>query len=519
MADLEPVNILIGVGGTGAKVVEAALVLLSAGCGPRHVHVGLVDQDQANGNVARTDQLLNRMVDLRRAWTRDKSRNYVDWQSVNDRPDPGSTLVTPLFEGTGLWCPEKDTATLKSIVGKDISDDRSHLFDMLFMPGPQEQELKLREGYRGNAHVGATALVAAILESDSIIEQVLRKLMADPDGRRVNIMIVGSAFGGTGAAGFPTLARALHRIRTSKDFKHGDRVALGGLLMLPYFSFTDEAEAGEVVVTANDLLPKARLALEYYDNLFAHEKSFDRFYALGWEQMIAMGYHKAGTAEQCNPALAPELFAATAMLDFFANSDPVTPDEGDTQVMVSSRQDQQIRWRDLPQGELVEARLGQLLRFCIYWRYIAEAMIDEKRGFLGRKNWIQQLTDGASALESEAELNPTRQWIDHILEWAGTVEHMGRSQWTNGPWNLGRFMRTTESKTKPVEMVTSLGEKQIYDGFDELVRIDNGEFQTRAGSAIFADLTDKKIPVRNESSGLGMALATVMKAVSLKGSN
>ena len=40
------VNILIGVGGTGAKTVEAALVLLLAGMVDDPVYVGIVDQDK-----------------------------------------------------------------------------------------------------------------------------------------------------------------------------------------------------------------------------------------------------------------------------------------------------------------------------------------------------------------------------------------------------------------------------------------------------------------------------------------
>ena len=513
----DPVNILIGVGGTGAKVVEAALVLFAAGHGPGHVHVGLVDQDQSNGNVSRTDTLLKRLIEFRQKWTRNKSHNYVDWTSLHYVPDIGSVAVSPLFESTAKWCPEKDTASLKSIIASDIDGERGHLFDMLFMKGAQEQELKLREGYRGNAHVGATALVAAILEMDSIIEQRLRTLMQDPEGRRVNIFIAGSAFGGTGAAGFPTLARALHRIRTDPAFEHGENVSIGGLLMLPYFSFTDEAEDGEVVVSTNDLLPKAQLALEYYDNLFRHEKSFDKFYALGWDELITMGYHEPGAAEQRNPAMPPELVAATSVVDFFANEDKIDLETCDTRVLVSARQSSAVKWRDMPDATTVESRVGRLLRFCVYWRYIAETQIDEKRGFLKGKNWIQKLTGGATARDSEIELNATRQLIDHILEWAATVEHMGRSKWSEGPWNLSRFVTTTESKTQPVELLGSIG--GIHDAFDELVRIDNGEFHPRQGGSIYDDLENGRIVVNNESNGLGKALATVIKAVSLEGGN
>ena len=62
-------NLLIGVGGTGAKVVEAALVAFLAGLGPPAVTVGFVDQDESNGNVDRTRDLLARSAAFRRLWS------------------------------------------------------------------------------------------------------------------------------------------------------------------------------------------------------------------------------------------------------------------------------------------------------------------------------------------------------------------------------------------------------------------------------------------------------------------
>ena len=59
------VNILIGVGGTGAKVVESTLHAAVAGLAGDNLTVGLVDQDGSNGNVGRTAQLLATIVSAR----------------------------------------------------------------------------------------------------------------------------------------------------------------------------------------------------------------------------------------------------------------------------------------------------------------------------------------------------------------------------------------------------------------------------------------------------------------------
>ena len=58
-------NFLITIGGTGAKCLESILHSCIAGLGPEHLWVGMVDQDQANGNVSKSKILLNRYIDLR----------------------------------------------------------------------------------------------------------------------------------------------------------------------------------------------------------------------------------------------------------------------------------------------------------------------------------------------------------------------------------------------------------------------------------------------------------------------
>lgn len=518
------VNILIGVGGTGAKVVEALMVLMAAGVGSDAgtVHVGLIDQDESNGNVARTLGLVRAIGKFRREWSRNGA-NHVDWRSTaSDKIAIGGVDIRPLFEteDKAVWCPEKDVETLDSIIGSNLDASRRALFDMLFMPGREEQRLPLGKGYRGRAHVGATALIAAMLADDSTLMHRLRELMEASGARsKVNIFIVGSAYGGTGAAGFPTLARALHRLRKSKDFKNSaDNVSLGGMLMLPYFSFQDDDGDGEAVVTTDELLPKAQLALNYYDDLFEGERAFDQFYALGWGSLFHLNYHEAGSQEQSNPALPPELFAATAGIDFFRRN-MVVGEPGDaTRVMVAARNGPVIRWSDLPVHDEIEEKLGQFLRAAVYWRYLVKDMIDAPKGLLGRGNWVQKLSDGATTASAQAELASLNALIDHVILWAATIEHQARAHWPKGPWSLRNFVTETDSPTVPVKLRSEMTEREVLDGFDQLVRIDDGEqFVPRASAHIFDDLTNGRIKVNDESRGLGRVLATVAKASSLKG--
>src|SRR4051794_31653551 len=61
-------NIIIGIGGTGAKVVEAITHCLAAGLGPDAAQIGFVDQDKSNGNVARAVETVEAIQKARHNW-------------------------------------------------------------------------------------------------------------------------------------------------------------------------------------------------------------------------------------------------------------------------------------------------------------------------------------------------------------------------------------------------------------------------------------------------------------------
>ena len=123
-------NVLIGVGGTGAKVVEAALYLFFAGLGPSKVIVGLVDQDKANGNLTRTRELLHDLMKFRRDFSAD---NRLDWT----RTTLGRVQIEPLFGDDPYWRPSADgQGSLAQILDRGGLDaDRQALMDLLFLEG------------------------------------------------------------------------------------------------------------------------------------------------------------------------------------------------------------------------------------------------------------------------------------------------------------------------------------------------------------------------------------------------
>jgi hypothetical protein len=521
--------ILLGVGGTGAKVVEAALVLLASGLGPSRVHVGLIDQDMGNGNVARTHSFINNLARFRDAWKKGAD-NSLDW-SARSSLRFGSVEVLPLFgsqninntqETTALWCPEQKEGTLRDIMGKNLpSDEHKELFDLLFMADEEEQLLPLGQGYRGRAHVGSAAMSAALMEDSNPLIRRLRAIIEDGGYDEANIFLVGSAFGGTGAAGFPTLARSLLRLTQREDFTNAEKVHVAGQLMLPYFRFNGpgDEDAGPSVVTADELMPKAQLALEYYYNLFEHEKALDRLYVTGWDSLFDLKYHKSGSKLQTNPALLPELIAATAMLDFFGRDTPKDAEaDGAVSVVSSARQGTVIKWADLPPGKDVRIKLGQALRFAANWRYEGRDLLNENRRVMLRKvpNWAQLLAGPVDLAVAEDALGALDGVLDNILNWAAMIEATGDASWERGPWTFDGMLDHShaETPTEPVKLAAKLNRARYRDAFDVMVKVDSGDPEPRSASTAF-DFAIAATPSPGDHKGIGRAIALLYDSVAV----
>lgn len=527
--------ILLGIGGTGAKVVEAALILMASGLGPSKVHVGLIDQDMANGNVARTQTLVNNLVNFRKAWFTKGADNFLDW-SDNSAFRFGAVEILPLFEaaaasgqkdGTCIWCPERNEGTLRGIVGRGLSPEESELFDLLFMANEEEQRLDLSQGYRGRAHVGSAALAATLIDDSNLLIKRISDEVDSGSYNEIDIFLAGSAFGGTGAAGFPTVARSLMRLKSEtherKGFKNRDKVFIGGQLMLPYFTFSGpEDDSGPSVVTADELMPKAQLALEYYDNLLKHEKAFDRLYVTGWNRLFDLKYHKPGSAEQTNPALLPELVAATAVLDFFGRDNAqearAEPANTDVPVLNSARQNHVIKWADMPSGKAVRIRLGQALRFAASWRYEGRALLTEDRKIFRKivKNWAQQLSGSVNVADAEDALNALDAVLDNILKWAATIEATGDASWVRGPWTLDGLNDPTHQPvpTEPVRLASQIDKSRFRDAFNNMIRVDSGDPEPRSANTSFEIAVEAK-PSRGDHKGIGKAIAVLYDSVAV----
>ncbi|HEV7587969.1 MAG TPA: hypothetical protein VGO40_07535 [Longimicrobium sp.] len=337
-------NYLIGIGGTGARVVEAVVHACAAGLGPDELNIFLIDPDDSNGNLSRTKTLVSDYQRGRKAFTQRNDEDRVRlFHTRIETPDP---FVWSIFSA-------RDT-TLATYVDLDNLRERADqraladFISVLFTGA--ELETVLNEGFRGHPSIGAVVMATHDPGQEpwkSFWDDV--KQCQGP--HEAKVFLVGSIFGGTGAAGIPTFA-APEMIKFKPDANVGDgssKVLLGGALVLPYFTFespeTPPITADgrqEMFVTPADFPIATQAALQFY-----HEKKlgFDEVYFIGDSLAQRVGKFSHGSLRQDNRAHYIELVSALAAFDFF--SQPHDPAVADPKYFYGCREARVVDWKAL----------------------------------------------------------------------------------------------------------------------------------------------------------------------------
>lgn len=400
---------VIGIGGTGAKCVESFIHLCAAGLMPdnKSLFAMFVDPDGSNGSLKRAETLL---------------QNYHDCKQLK-------LGDTELFK-TGLriarpdvWSPLQDKPQrLDQFFHYNTLNQSSaaHLFDVLY--SRKEKETSLEYGFRGHPSIGAAVMAAAVrLGAEEPWASLRDQISLDVrSGEGAKVLLFGSIFGGTGAAGVPTIGRLV-----SNEFStqlRSDRFKLGSVLMLPYFSF-DSVKTERLRVDAEDFLLSTQTALSYYykqDEL----KVCNAVYLLGNETLKPMRASSIGGLQQENEPHLLEMYAALAAMHFFEKEDV------NGYPHIAQQTAGQIGWSDLPYERgfaNLKQKINQMTRFAFaylssYYPMLAN-INDNGRGY--RAPWyINLFTRKNVDLKSsmEQELKQLKSYCESFLLWLANVE-------------------------------------------------------------------------------------------------
>ena len=416
-------HFVLGIGGTGAKSVEAFIRLATCGLGPDAAWVGLLDQDRSNGNSARAIRTLSNYTELRRAL---RAPGEAD---LGRSPLLGMHLQQP--EAGWAWAPEeRSAASLSSAIGYPALPPADQaLVQALFTD--EERRLELDEGFRQRPALGAALTLQGVTPESPVWRDLLAALQSAGHGGEVRVFLVASIFGGTGAAGFPTVARLLRAEISRRNL--GGQVKLGGALLLPYFAFPPPPPGAGPAIRPDSsaFMMQARGALEYYAQLFRAERVFDRLYLVGNDPLIPLRDYVDGGSGQANPPLLPELVAGLACVDFLARAGDAGP-----QTVAAGTGPGTVGWDDLPYDgpggpAHLRAELAATLRTTLAWRQAyAPALAGENWRACRHEAWFRRLLtrDGGAPVGSEPvqrAIGLTTRLFDDLLRWFTALNRGG----------------------------------------------------------------------------------------------
>ena len=106
--------------------------------------------------------------------------------------------------------------TLEQVINYELlKPEVKGLLDCLY--DPEEKQQNLSEGFRARPNIGAAAMLATTAnENDPFWSQIYKAIESARGGEEVRVFILSSIFGGTGASGFPNIARRIRTIQKEK---------------------------------------------------------------------------------------------------------------------------------------------------------------------------------------------------------------------------------------------------------------------------------------------------------------
>jgi hypothetical protein len=418
---------VVGIGGTGAKCVEALTHLCAAGMMPDdgNIYTLFVDPDRSNGSLERSQRTLQEYISCK--------------QIAAGKTDLFKTPIT--IAKPDVWSPFTEDAKpsledffLYNIL-KEKNPPASHLFDALYTPA--ERKTTLEMGFRGHPSIGAAVLAKTVKLEEGEPWRTFRENIGNDKNTGAKIFLIGSIFGGTGAAGFPTIARLIRN-----EFKE-KKVELGGALLLPYFSFVPEENNTELRASSEDFLMSAQAALKYYyqgqsleykyydKDEEKHKKSYNTIYLLGDENLSPVEKFSIGSRMQRNEPHFIELYAAMAAIHFFSTENLTN------YHMIARNGAGFIKWEDLPDangGNTINQKLGQLTRFAFAYLSVYHPMLEDIRakGKGDRAPWFVDFFERENISIVDGKVKDTigqvKDYCESFLNWLASIHTSAKGQ-------------------------------------------------------------------------------------------
>ncbi len=300
---------VIAIGGSGERILRSFILSLAAGVNINASKVTpvIIDNDTKSKALENCQNLINAY--------RGHGNTAGVYSLYNGMQDKPSFCHIEIAEPIKLDISGQNLGTLKEVINcpapQGDNDVNYHAIrsineelDLLLVE--QEQNMPIDWGFVGQPHIGTTVINSKALSLTGF-QTVLQA------GNNDGIIILGSLFGGTGAAGIPLIVNKLLQ-NTSNN-----KPQIGIIAMLPYFD-TDKEATEEIKALADKNIKvrpelfdiATRAALMYYAE---QDWNVDYIYYIG-DDFRPIFKKVDGGNNQDNPATLHEVMAAVSIIDF-----------------------------------------------------------------------------------------------------------------------------------------------------------------------------------------------------------
>ena len=409
----------IGIGGTGSKCLEALIHLAAAGMMPdkkEDLYLLFVDPDKANGSLERAVTTL----ECYKIFSNNPqlAQRHLLQTKIDSVANP---IFSPFDDGND------DKPRLEKFFDyaslKLADDGAADLFEVLY--SEKERTTQLHEGFRGHPSIGAAVMAQTVLGGDEPWKTFQAKVAKDPAPK---IFLAGSIFGGTGASGFPTIAKLIKGALVGKPIN----AQTGGALILPYFTFIDADKKDVLKAKADHFLMNTQAALEYYQRA-DKDLAYNAIYLIGDDSQVQVQNFSLGGKAQQNAQHFVELYAALAAIHFFGNDGAA---DGGIQYFRLDRANKPLKWADLPDGDggvKIQSKLRSLYHFSVAYLDVYKPMLDHiRRGQVSGYeapwyiDFFEQNRPNRISLNddrTEKSLNNVKNYCEDFLVWFANVQH------------------------------------------------------------------------------------------------
>ncbi|MEO0330674.1 MAG: hypothetical protein AAF223_03165 [Bacteroidota bacterium] len=369
---------IFGIGGTGVRVIKSLTMLLASGVKMNATEVIpiIVDPHQSNQDLKRTLNLLE------------------DYQAVRDKRDPGQegffqTNINTLQRLTGSQnIGSTFSFKLKNVQNEQFKDyinfgsldeKNKSLVSLLFSEKNLATEMDI--GFVGNPNIGSVVL-NQFKDSGEFVN------FASNFSQNDRIFIISSIFGGTGAAGFPTILKNIRNAQPPLPNHEWIRNAkVGAVTLLPYFGVAPDPASK---IDKATFISKSKAALAYYETNVSGNNSVNALYYLGDDRTKDYP-NDPGEHGQRNDAHFMEVAAAFSVVDFMNMPDAALGSENGRAVQPIykefgiKRDEELVSFTQL--GDETQAQIKTPLTQ--YW-YFYLYLRDKLSQTLGKQPWTNR---------------------------------------------------------------------------------------------------------------------------------